>query len=84
VKDTLLVHQRKREHRRGARIIISRACDGERTNRDSESSDDGEYDLGHRICLFSVVNPCITATRSFAVMAITKSRFLVATITKSA
>jgi hypothetical protein len=45
VKHTLLIRQWKREHPRGARFIVSRACGGERTNRDNESSDNGEYDL---------------------------------------
>jgi hypothetical protein len=56
-----LVQQGKREHRGGARTIVSCTCDGERTNRDSESSDDGEYNPSHRVPL-SVVDPacCIT------------------------
>jgi hypothetical protein len=40
VKDALLVQQRKRGHRRGARPIISCTCDGKRTasgRNDSES-----------------------------------------------
>jgi hypothetical protein len=30
-----------------ARPIVSCTCDGERTNRDNKSSDNGEYDLKH-------------------------------------
>jgi hypothetical protein len=47
-EDTLLVLQRKRRHGRRARPIVSCTCDGERTNRDNKSSDNGEYDLKHR------------------------------------
>jgi hypothetical protein len=60
-----LVQQGKRKHRGGARTIVSCTCDGERTNRDSESGDSGEYNPGHRVPL-SVLDPscCITATLS--------------------
>ena len=43
-----LVQQGKRKHRGGARTIVSCTCDGERTNRDNKSSDNGKYDLKHR------------------------------------
>ena len=58
-----LVQQGKRKHRGGARTIVSCTCDGERTNRDSESSDDGEYNPSHSVPL-SVVEPacCIIVT----------------------
>ena len=53
VKNTLLELQGKRGHGRGAGPIVSCTCDGERTNRDSESSDNGEYDdLNHRVSPF--------------------------------
>jgi hypothetical protein len=52
VKNTLLVLQRKRGHGRRARPIVSCTCDGERTNRDNKSSDNGEYDLNHRVSPF--------------------------------
>jgi hypothetical protein len=48
----VLVQQRKREHRRDARTIVYCSSDGERTNRDSESSDKLEYNPGHRVPLF--------------------------------
>src|SRR5262245_3360714 len=44
-KNTLLGLQRKRGHGRRARPTVSCTCDGERTNRDNKSSDNGEYDL---------------------------------------
>jgi hypothetical protein len=44
----LLVLHWKRGHGRRARLIVSCTCDGERTNRANESSDNAEYDLNHR------------------------------------
>jgi hypothetical protein len=58
---TSLVLQRKRDHGRRARLIVSCTCDGERTNHDNESSDNGMiFVMGLPL---SVVDPfrCITA-----------------------
>jgi hypothetical protein len=41
------VLQRKRGHGGGAGHIVSRASDGERANRDGESSDSSENDFNH-------------------------------------
>src|SRR5262249_6040230 len=58
----LLVLQRKRDHGRRARLIVTCACDGERTNRDNESGDNGEYDLSHRVSPF-YRGPCLQYDR---------------------
>ena len=47
--DNFLIQQLKHEHHRGARRAVASCTCGERTNRDSESSDKLEYDLSHRV-----------------------------------